>query len=112
MPELPPVLKGNSGDISVSVQELVYGSKEAGVGTSAKPLDMEHEIVSSSKEALGLRKDRGTSEGLKNHVLKRKSPNDKGLVEKPKHFVRGPKERVGPKEGKQPIGGSSSLQKQ
>ncbi|MBW0519468.1 hypothetical protein O181_059183 [Austropuccinia psidii MF-1] len=30
---------GNNRDIPVSVQELVYGGKTAGVGTSAKPLD-------------------------------------------------------------------------
>ncbi|MBW0583262.1 hypothetical protein O181_122977 [Austropuccinia psidii MF-1] len=39
MPDLPPVPKGSNRDIPVSVQELVYGGKEPGVGTSAKSLD-------------------------------------------------------------------------
>ncbi|MBW0574652.1 hypothetical protein O181_114367 [Austropuccinia psidii MF-1] len=34
---------GNSGDIPVSVKELVYGGKAAGVGTSANPLDRNNE---------------------------------------------------------------------
>ncbi|MBW0520307.1 hypothetical protein O181_060022 [Austropuccinia psidii MF-1] len=38
---------GNSGDIPVSVQELVYGGKEAGVGTSSKSLDRKNELLSS-----------------------------------------------------------------
>ncbi|MBW0510193.1 hypothetical protein O181_049908 [Austropuccinia psidii MF-1] len=58
---------GNSGDIPVSVQELVYGGKATGVGTSSKPLDRDHELLSSSKEALGNRKDREPSEGLDTH---------------------------------------------
>ncbi|MBW0538197.1 hypothetical protein O181_077912 [Austropuccinia psidii MF-1] len=37
---------GNSGNIPVSVQELVYGSKAAGVETSAKPLDRHNEVLS------------------------------------------------------------------
>ncbi|MBW0490705.1 hypothetical protein O181_030420, partial [Austropuccinia psidii MF-1] len=37
---------GNSGDIPVSVQELAYGSKEAVVGTSAKSLNRENELLS------------------------------------------------------------------
>ncbi|MBW0583000.1 hypothetical protein O181_122715 [Austropuccinia psidii MF-1] len=51
---------GNGQDISVSVQELVYGCKAAGV------------------------------------------------VKKPKHFVRGPEERVFPKEGQNPSGSSQA----
>ncbi|MBW0583347.1 hypothetical protein O181_123062 [Austropuccinia psidii MF-1] len=60
---------GNSGDITVSAQELVYGGKEAGVGTSPKPLDRSHELLSSSKEALGPRKNTGSSEELETPCL-------------------------------------------
>ncbi|MBW0512585.1 hypothetical protein O181_052300 [Austropuccinia psidii MF-1] len=103
---------GNSGDIPVSVQELVYGGKASVVGTSSKPLDRDHELLFSSKKALGTRKDRGLSEGLNTHVLQRKSPEDEGLVENPNHFIRGPEKRVVPKEGKKPSGSSSRLSKQ
>ncbi|MBW0480748.1 hypothetical protein O181_020463 [Austropuccinia psidii MF-1] len=109
--ELPQVPKVNSGNIPVSVQELVYGGKTAGVQTSFKPLDKENELLSSSKEALVPRKDRGPSEGLETHFSQRTSTKDESFVEKPKHFVGGPEEIVGPKEGKQPSGSSSSFQK-
>ncbi|MBW0550464.1 hypothetical protein O181_090179 [Austropuccinia psidii MF-1] len=57
MPELPPVPKGrSSGDILVLVQELAYGSKEEGVGTSSQLVDRENELLPSSKEILGSRK--------------------------------------------------------
>ncbi|MBW0546276.1 hypothetical protein O181_085991 [Austropuccinia psidii MF-1] len=78
---------GNNRDIPVSVQELVYGSIKARVGTSPKSLDRHHELISSSEEVHGARKDRGTSEGLETHVLQRKSPTDKSLVEKSKHVI-------------------------
>ncbi|MBW0587012.1 hypothetical protein O181_126727 [Austropuccinia psidii MF-1] len=52
---------GNNRDIPVSVQELVYGSKTERVGTSPKSLDRHHELISSSEEIHGARKDRGTS---------------------------------------------------
>ncbi|MBW0494057.1 hypothetical protein O181_033772 [Austropuccinia psidii MF-1] len=41
-----PFLTGNNRDIPVSVQELVYGSKAAGVGTSTKSLDRKKELIS------------------------------------------------------------------
>ncbi|MBW0547565.1 hypothetical protein O181_087280 [Austropuccinia psidii MF-1] len=104
MPELPPVLKG--------VQELVYGGKAAGVGTSAKSLDRHNELISSSEEAQGPIKDILSSEVLDTHVLQRKRSTDKSLVENPKHVVRGPEEEVGPRKGKQPSGSSPSLYKQ
>ncbi|MBW0590079.1 hypothetical protein O181_129794 [Austropuccinia psidii MF-1] len=112
MPELQPVPKGNNRDIPVSVQELVYGSKTARVGTSPKFLDRHHEIISYSEEIHVARKDRGTSEGLDTHVLQRTSSTDKSLVEKPKHVIKGPEEEVGPRQGKQPSGSSPSLHKQ
>ncbi|MBW0575243.1 hypothetical protein O181_114958 [Austropuccinia psidii MF-1] len=52
---------GNKRDILVSVQELVYGGKAERVGTSPKSLHRHHELISSSKELHGARKDRGTS---------------------------------------------------
>ncbi|MBW0585064.1 hypothetical protein O181_124779 [Austropuccinia psidii MF-1] len=103
---------GNNRDIPVSVQELVYGGKEEGVGTSAKSLHRHNEILSSSEEVHGARKDRGTSEGLDTHVLQRTSPTDKILVEKPEHVIRVPEEKIGPRKDKQPSGSSPSLQKQ
>ncbi|MBW0532916.1 hypothetical protein O181_072631 [Austropuccinia psidii MF-1] len=103
---------GKNRDIPVSVQELVYGRKTARVGTSPKSLDRHHELISSIEEAHGARKDRRTSEGLDTHVLQRTSPTDKILVEKPKHVIRGPEEKVGPREGKQPCGSSPSLHNQ
>ncbi|MBW0509383.1 hypothetical protein O181_049098 [Austropuccinia psidii MF-1] len=81
---------GNNRDIPVSVQEVIYGRKAAGVGTSAKYLDRHNELLSSSEEAHGPRKDRRTSEGLDTHVLQGTSPTDKSLVEKPNNVVRGP----------------------
>ncbi|MBW0529929.1 hypothetical protein O181_069644 [Austropuccinia psidii MF-1] len=112
MPELLPVPKGNNRDIPVSVKELVYGSKAAGVGTSAKSLDRHNELLSSSEEVHGPRKDRRTSDRLDTHVLQRTTPTDISFVGKPNHVVRGPEEEVDPRKGKQPSGCSSSLQNQ
>ncbi|MBW0493479.1 hypothetical protein O181_033194 [Austropuccinia psidii MF-1] len=102
---------GNNRDIPVSIQELVYGCKTARVGTSPKSLKRHHELISLIEEAHGARKDRGASEGLETHVLQKTSPTDKSLVEKPKHVIRGPEEKVGPREGKQPIGSLPSIHK-
>ncbi|MBW0569220.1 hypothetical protein O181_108935 [Austropuccinia psidii MF-1] len=41
-----PFLTGNNRDLPLSVQELVYGSKAAGVGTSAKSLVRKKELIS------------------------------------------------------------------
>ncbi|MBW0579610.1 hypothetical protein O181_119325 [Austropuccinia psidii MF-1] len=60
---------GNTRDIPVSVQELVYGIKTTRVGTSPKSFDRHHELISSSEEVNGARKDRRTSEGLDTHVF-------------------------------------------
>ncbi|MBW0586312.1 hypothetical protein O181_126027 [Austropuccinia psidii MF-1] len=103
---------GSSRDIPVSVQELVYGSKAARVGTSPKSLDRHHELISSSEEVHGARKDRGTSEGLDTNVLQRTSPTDKSLVEKPKHVIGGSEEEVVPKQGQHPSGSSPSIHQQ
>ncbi|MBW0590442.1 hypothetical protein O181_130157 [Austropuccinia psidii MF-1] len=88
-------LTGNNRNIPASIQELVYGGKEAGV-----------------EEVHGPRKDRGFSECLDTHVLQRTSPTDKSLVEKQKHVFRGPEEEVGPRKGQHPSGSSPSLHKQ
>ncbi|MBW0536042.1 hypothetical protein O181_075757 [Austropuccinia psidii MF-1] len=103
---------GNNRNIPVMIQELVYGGKAAGVGTSSKYLDRHNELISSSEEFHGPRKDRRSSEGLDTHVWKRRSPTDKSLVQKPKHVVRGPEEEVGSSKGQQPSGRSPSLHKQ
>ncbi|MBW0501027.1 hypothetical protein O181_040742 [Austropuccinia psidii MF-1] len=60
-PELFPA--GNNRDIPVSVQELVYGSKAAGVGTSSKYLDMHNEHLSPNEAVHRPIKYRRTSEG-------------------------------------------------
>ncbi|MBW0531014.1 hypothetical protein O181_070729 [Austropuccinia psidii MF-1] len=106
------LLTGNNRDIPVSVQELVYGSKTERVGTSLKYFDRKHELISSSEEVHGARKDRGTSEGLDTHVLQRTSPKNKILVEESEHVIRGPEEEIHPRKGKQPSGSSPSLHKQ
>ncbi|MBW0500901.1 hypothetical protein O181_040616 [Austropuccinia psidii MF-1] len=48
-----PSPTGRNRDMPVSVQELVYGGKAAGVGTSAKSLDRHNELLSSSEEVMG-----------------------------------------------------------
>ncbi|MBW0485556.1 hypothetical protein O181_025271 [Austropuccinia psidii MF-1] len=111
IPYLPPVPKGNNRDIPVSVQELVYGGKAAGVGPSAKSFNRHNELLSSSEEAHGPRKERRTSEGLDTHFLQGTSLTDKSLVEKPKNVVRGPEEKVGSRKGQQPSGRSPILHK-
>ncbi|MBW0582551.1 hypothetical protein O181_122266 [Austropuccinia psidii MF-1] len=103
---------GNNRNIPVSIQELVYGCKAAGVGTSKKSLDRHNELISSSEEVHGPRKDKGPSEVLDTHVLQRKIPTDKSFVERPNHVVRGPAEEVDPRKGIQPSGSSLSLHKQ
>ncbi|MBW0504964.1 hypothetical protein O181_044679 [Austropuccinia psidii MF-1] len=99
---------GNNRDIPVSVHELVYGVKAAGVGTSAKSLDRHNGLLSSCEDIHGSRKYRRISEGLDTHVLQGTSPTDTSLVEKPKNVVRGPEEEVGPRKGQQPSGSSPS----
>ncbi|MBW0460742.1 hypothetical protein O181_000457 [Austropuccinia psidii MF-1] len=101
-----PFPTGNNRDIPVLVQELVYGRKTAGVETSAKSLDRNNELLSSSEEVHGPRKYRGFSAGSQRTIT-----TDKGLVEKPKHVFRGPEEEAGPRKGQQPSGSSSSLHK-
>ncbi|MBW0498128.1 hypothetical protein O181_037843 [Austropuccinia psidii MF-1] len=102
---------GNNRDIPVSVQELVYGSEAARLGTSPKFLDRNHELISSSEDIHGSRKDRRTSEGLDNNVLQRTSPTDKSLVEKPNHVIRGLEEAVGPREAPQASTSKNMLNK-
>ncbi|MBW0571456.1 hypothetical protein O181_111171 [Austropuccinia psidii MF-1] len=103
---------GSGGNIQLLVQALVCGRNAEAVGTSAKPLYRENELISSSKEVHWPRKYSRSSEGMNSHVLQRKSPKDKSFVEKPKHFFRGPEERVDPKKRKKTSQISSSLYKQ
>ncbi|MBW0584866.1 hypothetical protein O181_124581 [Austropuccinia psidii MF-1] len=112
MPELPLAPKGSSRYIPASVQKLVYGSKTARVGTSPNPLDRHYELISSSEEAHGARKDRGTFEELDTHVLQRTSPTDKSLVEKPNNGIRGSEEEVSPMQGQHTSGSSPSIHQQ
>ncbi|MBW0553007.1 hypothetical protein O181_092722 [Austropuccinia psidii MF-1] len=72
---------GSSRDIPVSVQELVYCSKAARVGTSPKSLDRHPELIYSNQS----------------------------LVEKPKHVIRGSEEEVGPRQAQHPSGSSPSI---
>ncbi|MBW0586479.1 hypothetical protein O181_126194 [Austropuccinia psidii MF-1] len=78
-----------SRDIAVSVQEMFFGSKAAAVGNSAKPLDRESELISSSEEALRPRRDRGSSERFNSNVCQRKISTNKNLVKKLNHFITG-----------------------
>ncbi|MBW0523976.1 hypothetical protein O181_063691 [Austropuccinia psidii MF-1] len=54
---------GNNRNIPVSTQELVYGNKAAEVRTSARYLDRNNELVSSSKYVHGPRKDKDLLKG-------------------------------------------------
>ncbi|MBW0528354.1 hypothetical protein O181_068069 [Austropuccinia psidii MF-1] len=102
----------NNINIPVSIQELVYGRKAAGVRTSAKSLDRHNELISLIEKVHGPRKDRGSSEGLDTHVMQRTSPTAQILVEKPKHAVRESEEEVIQMKAQQPSGSSPSLHKQ
>ncbi|MBW0474984.1 hypothetical protein O181_014699 [Austropuccinia psidii MF-1] len=76
-----PFPAGNIRDIPVSLQERIYSSKAAEVGTYAKSWDRYNELISPSEEVHGPRKDREPYEGLDTHVFQRKTPRDKSLVE-------------------------------
>ncbi|MBW0499311.1 hypothetical protein O181_039026 [Austropuccinia psidii MF-1] len=82
------------------------------MGASEKSLDRNNELLSSIKEAHGPRKDSRPSEGLDTHVFQRTSPKIKAWLKKQKNFVRGPEEKVTPKEGQQCSERSSFLYKQ
>ncbi|MBW0516550.1 hypothetical protein O181_056265 [Austropuccinia psidii MF-1] len=101
-----------SRNISVSVQELVDGSKAEGEGATFQVVDRENELLPSSKEALGPRKDTRPSERLDTHFLKEKGPKDEGFVGIPYHFFRGSEERVFTKQEQQPCGSSPSVHRQ
>ncbi|MBW0571775.1 hypothetical protein O181_111490 [Austropuccinia psidii MF-1] len=97
---------GNNRDIPVSVKELFYGSRADGVGISTKYLDRHIELISSSEEIDGHRKESGNSVGLDTHLLNSTITKDKSLVEKSKNFVRGLVDESGPRKGQQPCGSS------
>ncbi|MBW0560889.1 hypothetical protein O181_100604 [Austropuccinia psidii MF-1] len=107
-----PFPTGNNRDIPPSVQELFYGRKTKGVRASTKSLERQNELLSSSEEVHGPRKDRGPYEGLEPHFFQRKISKEKSLVEKPKHVVRGQEEEDVPRKRQQPSGSSSSLHTQ
>ncbi|MBW0581527.1 hypothetical protein O181_121242, partial [Austropuccinia psidii MF-1] len=91
-PKLFPT--GNNRNIAVSIQELVYGGKKAGVGASAKYSYRYNELIYSSEELHGPRKDKGSSEWLYTHFLQRTSPTDKSL-QPPKNNQKGKKKGKG-----------------
>ncbi|MBW0507832.1 hypothetical protein O181_047547 [Austropuccinia psidii MF-1] len=93
----------NNRDIPVSVQELVYGGKAAGVTTSSKFLKRHNKLISSSEEVHGPRKDRRAYEGLNTHVLQGTSPTDKILVEKPENVVRGQEKKLAQGKDNSPV---------
>ncbi|MBW0470271.1 hypothetical protein O181_009986 [Austropuccinia psidii MF-1] len=64
--------EGSSGNIPVSLQELVYGGKAAGMGTPDQLVDRNNELLPSIKEVIIPRKDSRLSEGLDTHVCKGK----------------------------------------
>ncbi|MBW0579363.1 hypothetical protein O181_119078 [Austropuccinia psidii MF-1] len=101
MPELPPVPKDLNHFQQAAVE--IYHSQYK---------NWHHELLSSSEEVHGARKDRGTSEVLDTHVFQRTIPTDKSFVDKPKHFIKGPEEEVGPRQGKQSSGSSPRQVKQ
>ncbi|MBW0555435.1 hypothetical protein O181_095150 [Austropuccinia psidii MF-1] len=79
---------------------------------SSRDIPVHHELISSSEELHGARKDRGTFEWLDNHVSQRTSPTGKSLVEKPKHVTRASEEESGPRQGQHPSGSSPSIHQQ
>ncbi|MBW0473140.1 hypothetical protein O181_012855 [Austropuccinia psidii MF-1] len=92
MPELPPVPK----DLNHFQQATI---------------EMYQSQYKNCEEAHGPRNERGYSEGLDTHVLKRTNTKDISLAEKPKHVVRGQEGEIGPRKGQQPSGISPSLHK-
>ncbi|MBW0571308.1 hypothetical protein O181_111023, partial [Austropuccinia psidii MF-1] len=118
MPELPPVPKaGNNRDIPVSVQELVYCRKAAGVGTSAKSLDRHNELLSSCEDIHGSRKDRRISEGTRRRSWREekktaqwkhpKLPKQNSASKSAKQGQADPKEQS---EGKEKFKGKGKIQ--
>ncbi|MBW0587777.1 hypothetical protein O181_127492 [Austropuccinia psidii MF-1] len=101
IPESLPT--GNSRDIPVSVQELVYGGKAAGVGTSAKYPNRKNELLYSSEEVHDPRKASRPSEGLDTHVLQGKSLKYKSLVKKSKPLSEDQKKELSQKKEKSPV---------
>ncbi|MBW0483282.1 hypothetical protein O181_022997 [Austropuccinia psidii MF-1] len=72
---------GNSENIPVSVQELVYLRKAAGVGVSSQLVDRDNELLPTSKEVLSPVNDKRPSEGLDTHVFQRTTSKDESFVE-------------------------------
>ncbi|MBW0510800.1 hypothetical protein O181_050515 [Austropuccinia psidii MF-1] len=100
-----------SGDIPLSVQELVSDGKLEVVERSSKIVDRDNELLPFIKEIFVSRKHTRASERLYINVFQRTSSKDKNLVERPKHVIGGSEEGVGPKKGQHPCGSSPSLHK-
>ncbi|MBW0469306.1 hypothetical protein O181_009021 [Austropuccinia psidii MF-1] len=94
---------GNSGNIPVSLQELVYGGKIERIGASSKRLDRDNEHLYSIEQSLWRRKDRGPSEGLDSNVLQRESPTDKSLFKRTKAYFKRTRIRSWPKRRKKAL---------
>ncbi|MBW0462060.1 hypothetical protein O181_001775 [Austropuccinia psidii MF-1] len=92
-----------SRDIPVSLQELVYGRKEEGAGTSSKPLDRDNELISLGEKALRGRKDRGPYERLGSNFCERESPIDRNLVQKSKNLSEDTKRYLAQKNYNSPV---------
>ncbi|MBW0564811.1 hypothetical protein O181_104526 [Austropuccinia psidii MF-1] len=102
----------SSRDIPVSVQEMVHGGKEEGVGASSQHLDRKNELINSSKRVTGSRKDTRDSKRFETIVFQRKSTKVKILVEKAMHFIKGSEGGTFPKEEQHPCKSSPCLHKQ
>ncbi|MBW0543089.1 hypothetical protein O181_082804 [Austropuccinia psidii MF-1] len=98
-----PFPTGRNRDIPVSVEELVYGSKAEGVGTSSKSLDRQNQLIYQVEEVHGPRKERGSSGGLDTHVLQRTSLTDKSLVENQSILSEDQKKKLAQGKGNSPV---------
>ncbi|MBW0512273.1 hypothetical protein O181_051988 [Austropuccinia psidii MF-1] len=103
MSEIPPVPKGNSGDIPVSVQELVYGSKTVGVGTSSKSLDRKNELLSSSEEFNRPNKTQDLWKGWTPISCKGQVQKIKAWLKKQSIFSEDQKKELAPKKDNSPV---------
>ncbi|MBW0578085.1 hypothetical protein O181_117800 [Austropuccinia psidii MF-1] len=87
-----PFPTGKNRNIPVSIQELVYGGNAAGVGTSAKSLDMHNELISSSEEVHGPRKARLKNQSMLSENQKKKLAKKK--VKSPVEAAKSPQEKI------------------
>ncbi|MBW0591084.1 hypothetical protein O181_130799 [Austropuccinia psidii MF-1] len=69
----------------------------------SRDIPVHHELISSSEEVHGVRKDRGPSEGLDTHVLQRTSPTDQSLVAKPNMLPEDQKKKLAQGKDNTPV---------